>query len=282
MTDLLPLLAATFGASLAGSLHCAGMCGPLVALWAAPGGAPGAVLARHATYHGARGAGYVTLGALAGGLGLGVDRLGDLAGLGRLAAVVTGLALVVAGALRLLRAGGVPVGLPLPGPLARALGRLPGCAPLGRLRGAGPWTRALLLGLVTPLLPCGWLWLFVLAGAGAGGPLAGAAVLAAFWAGTLPILLALGLGVGRAAGGPLARLRQHAPWLTGGAFVVAGALLLALRAPVDVRGGAAHGAVDPAAPAPAALVAPASPAEGVAFVASAGEAVPACCRGHKP
>lgn len=282
MTDLLPLLAATFGASLAGSLHCAGMCGPLVALWAAPGGSAAAVFARHATYHGARGAGYVTLGALAGGLGLGVDRLGALAGLGRVAAVATGLALVVAGALRLLRAGGVQVGVPLPRPLARVLARLPGCAPLARLRGAGPWTRALVLGLVTPLLPCGWLWLFVLAGAGAGGPLAGAAVLAAFWAGTLPVLLALGLGVGRAASGPLARLRPHAPWLTGGAFVVAGALLLALRAPVDVRGGPAPDAAEPAARGPAALVAPTTPVEGVAFVASAGEAVPACCQGHRP
>jgi len=92
-----------------------------------------------------------------------------------------------------------------------------------RLRAAGPpiahaWTarllraqrtrppiaRAAATGLLTTLLPCGWLYAFVATAAAAGSAAGGALVMLAFWAGTLPVLVALGVGVQRLAG-PLAR-----------------------------------------------------------------------------
>ena len=57
---------AVFGASLVGSLHCAGMCGGFVACLC---GGPSKVGSAHLAYHAGRGVGYLTLGALAGLLG---------------------------------------------------------------------------------------------------------------------------------------------------------------------------------------------------------------------
>jgi len=64
-----------------------------------------------------------------------------------------------------------------------------------------------LLGLASALLPCGWLYAFVVIASGTGSVAGGVAVMAAFWLGTLPMLLGLGVGVqqlGR-------RIRRHVP-----------------------------------------------------------------------
>lgn len=58
-----------------------------------------------------------------------------------------------------------------------------------------PWTssatnRAALLGLLTPLLPCGWLYGFAALAATTRGALPGAVVLGALWLGSLPSLTA--------------------------------------------------------------------------------------------
>jgi sulfite exporter TauE/SafE len=90
----------------------------------------------------------------------------------------------------------------------------------------GPRARVLLLGALTPLLPCGWLWLFAASAAGTGSALGGGLVLAAFWAGTVPALLGLGFGLRAAAG----RLRDHLPWIRGVTLVAVGLLTLTGRA----------------------------------------------------
>jgi uncharacterized protein len=72
--------------------------------------------------------------------------------------------------------------------------------PIARLPTTG---RAAALGCVTALLPCGWLYGFVLAAAGTGSALRGALVLAAFWSGSVPVLVgvsSLGRAVSRALG----------------------------------------------------------------------------------
>jgi hypothetical protein len=61
--------------------------------------------------------------------------------------------------------------------------------------GLRPLPRALVIGLLTALLPCGWLYAFAIIAAGAGSAVWGAAVMAAFWAGTVPVLVSLGVGV---------------------------------------------------------------------------------------
>jgi sulfite exporter TauE/SafE len=172
---------ALFSLGLAGSLHCLGMCGPLSA---ALTGAPSA--GRLALYHGGRLSAYAALGWLAARLGTPLQPL------------IHGPWLVLAAALPLLAYALWPRDWALPG-LARALR-----SGLGAARTLPPAPRALSLGLLTPLLPCGLLYAALAAALAAPAPLHGALWLLAFAAGTLPLLLLGAWGQARAfaAGGP--------------------------------------------------------------------------------
>ncbi|MDE3128896.1 MAG: sulfite exporter TauE/SafE family protein, partial [Gemmatimonadota bacterium] len=77
-------------------------------------------------------------------------------------------------------------------------------AALLAMRDRPPVARAAVTGLLTTLLPCGWLYTFVVTAGGTGGAVDGAGVMAVFWLGTVPILLAVGLGAQRLLG-PVAR-----------------------------------------------------------------------------
>lgn len=225
------ILIAVLGASLAGSLHCAGMCGPFAA-WCLAGSAerrvaPGVL---QATYHGGRLLVYAALGAAAGLLGAALDLGGAWLGLQRAALVLAGAAMIAAGVVALLRLHGVA--LPA-APVPRVLRDL---AVRGHTAAGsrGPVGRALAVGLLTGLLPCGWLYAFVLVAAGTGAALDGALVMAAFWAGTVPVLAAVGLGAQRLAG----PLRRHVPVVTALALVVVGVVALSGRFRVPALSGA--------------------------------------------
>jgi sulfite exporter TauE/SafE len=79
------------------------------------------------------------------------------------------------------------------------------------------------MGLVTTLIPCGWLYAFVAVAGGTAHPLTGAGVMALFWLGTLPVMASLGL-LAQSALGPL---RRRLPILTASLLVVFGMLTLA-------------------------------------------------------
>jgi hypothetical protein len=83
-----------------------------------------------------------------------------------------------------------------------------------------PVVRAALLGAVAPLLPCGWLYAFVASAASTGSASNGALVMAAFWAGTVPALAAVTLGLHRALG----PARRFLPFATALALVAVGSL----------------------------------------------------------
>lgn len=218
----------TFGAlflsGLLGSLgHCLGMCGPLVTMFGIqlkarrPAGWP-----YHLLYHASRLGVYVLFGAMAGGLGsvLGLgDSLGKVAGT---VSLLLGLGVVLLG-----------------------LGYL-GWLSLGRIEGAGAWlsramswalqqgssARVLALGALNGLLPCGLVYSALLVAASTGGPLTGAAGMIVFGLGTLPALMAVGVGAGALS----ARVRQ--------VFVrVAGVLILVIGLQLALRGLAAWGVV---------------------------------------
>lgn len=212
---MIALVAPILLASLVGSPHCAGMCGGFVAFYAGQGGRrPWA----HAAYNGGRLASYVALGLLAGALGAGVDRMGAAAGVSRGAAVLAGTLMIAWGAAALLAAAGVR----LPGPSAPALhGRL--AAALRAVHGQPPEVRALVVGLLSTLLPCGFLYAFVAAAAATGSAAAGALVMAAFWLGTVPVMAGLGLVAQRALG----PLRRRLPLVTAAALLVVGLLTVA-------------------------------------------------------
>ncbi len=213
---LIPLAGSILVASLIGSPHCAGMCGGFVCFYSAQDG-PRRIGA-HAAYHAGRLVSYATLGALAGALGVGLDSLGAAAGVHRAAAIVAGFVLLLWGGLSLMRVRGAHFKLP------GVLGRLavPIASAMRRVRAQPPVVRAWVLGLVTTLLPCGWLYLYVAAAAGTGSPFAGAVVMAAFWLGTVPVLAGLGLVAQRA----LAPLRQRLPVISSAVLIVAGLLTI--------------------------------------------------------
>ena len=83
--------------------------------------------------------------------------------------------------------------------------------------------RALVIGLLSTLLPCGFLYVFVAAAAATASPLRGGLVMAAFWAGTVPIMAGLGL----AAQSLLGPLRRRLPIVTAAALMVLGLLAMA-------------------------------------------------------
>jgi sulfite exporter TauE/SafE len=193
------LIGTVFLASLLGSPHCAGMCGPLVAFYA---GAGGISWRSHAAYHGGRLLVYLLLGVAAGGLGRALDAGAAWAGLGRAAALIASVYMVVWAMASLARAAGWRLpSLRLWRP-PQVLRRV-----LGGLRAKPPEVRAVSVGLVSALLPCGWLYTFVVSAAGTGSVAGGAAVMGLFWLGNVPMLL----GVGATTAGLLGRGRAWLP-----------------------------------------------------------------------
>jgi sulfite exporter TauE/SafE len=198
---MLSLLLTIVAVSLAGSLHCAGMCGAFVVF--AVGGQDrenakaGGQWRAQAAYHGGRLLTYALLGALAGGVGSVVDLAAKEAKLQHAAAWLAGGVMVAVGLMALAKhwSGLRAAAWKPPAGLTRLL-------TAGHRAAAGltPVRRALAIGLLTTLLPCGWLWTFALAAAGTGSPWKGAAVMAAFWTGTVPVLAVLGAGVKKAMG----------------------------------------------------------------------------------
>ena len=222
------LLAAVFVASLLGSLHCAGMCGPFVAFATLhpKGVAPKPTRSSQLqlAYHGSRLLAYVLLGALAGALGATLNLGGTWIGVGKVAGIIAGIFLVVAGLSRLLTIAG----LRLPAWPGSQL--IQHCVTAGQVT-AAKWTplrRASLIGLLTAVLPCGWLYAFVAVAAGTGHVVQGAAVLFVFWSGTVPILAGIGAGLGQVV------LRAGRPFQWAIAFIVLGLGLQSIAARYNI------------------------------------------------
>lgn len=207
MTELLPAIVAS---SLIGSVHCVAMCGPLVGL-------AGSRSLRLALSHAlGRLATYATLGAAAGLVGRAVDLAGRLADIQRAAAIAAAIAIVF---------GGV-YAVAAPRRRAAAGGGAAFRRGLVRLRARRrPAVRAWLAGALTGLIPCGWLWAFVVAAAGTGSAGGGALVMAAFWLGTVPAMT----GMLAVAGPVIEALRRRLPVVTAAVLVLVGLGTLALR-----------------------------------------------------
>lgn len=185
-------LAATLVASLAGSLHCAAMCGPFLPLLQ---GEPVSRSARSSRatrlmlYHAGRGFAYLSLGLAAGSLSRTMQASADSLLLQRILAVVMALGLVFA-ALRMAWPRKRLVQLKLgskKSPLHKVRAKIFAL----REQGQGELF-SLALGLASALLPCGWLWSYVWLAGTRSNPWAATATMAAFWLGTLPALTLLG------------------------------------------------------------------------------------------
>ena len=85
--------------------------------------------------------------------------------------------------------------------------------------------RAWLIGVLTGLLPCGWLWAFVVSAAGTASPWAGAAMMAVFWFGTVPAMT----GVLALGGTVIDGVRRKLPVISACVLIVLGVSTLASR-----------------------------------------------------
>ena len=207
-------------ASLLGSVHCAAMCGAFVCFYASDDAATSwrSDAGAHAAYNIGRLLSYLSLGLAAGALGAMLDRGGTLAGVGNVAAIAAGVLMVGWGVNAMLVARGVRRPVAVPASWQHAMG-----GALQRVRWRPPVVRAAATGLLTTLLPCGWLYAFVVTAGGAGTPLRGALVMLVFWVGTLPMMLAVGYGAQRFFG----PLRARLPMVSAGVIVVLGLFSIA-------------------------------------------------------
>ena len=189
MSDWVALAIPAVAAGLFGSAHCLGMCGGLSGLFAMHTGARSTasqpLLA--VTYNLGRIASYATLGALSAYAGQGLtDVLPGLAVPIRLAA---GLVIVLMGIQ-------IAFGWQLLGPVEKVgsyLWRL--VSPLTKhVLPVTSAPKALALGLLWGLLPCGLVFSMLLVAMAGSDPLHGAIVMVAFGIGTMPSMLLTGLG----------------------------------------------------------------------------------------
>jgi hypothetical protein len=195
-----------FLAGLAGGVHCAAMCGPLVSIVGGP--RPESPnrwqwLAHALAYNAGRISTYVLAGALTGaagaaGLALRGEPLTQQFLLATMSVALIVIAACIAGVTPLVRA--------IEGAGAVAWRRI---QPYSRwFLPANTPARAFGLGLVWGWLPCGMVYVALIASLATADPLHGALVMAAFGAGTLPNLLAIAAwfrNVPRLAKGRLAR-----------------------------------------------------------------------------
>lgn len=186
------LFGAAWLAGFLGSAHCIGMCGAIVVLFEQQGALGSGRWWRRFAYNGGRLGFYALLGAIAGaggavitkvaGVGAGLVMLRLIAG-----AIVVAIGLNLAfdlPATRFLERAGTGIWRRL-SPLAAKV--LPITSP----------AHALAAGFIWGALPCGLVYSAVAMAVASGGPGKGAAVMLAFWLGTLPALVLAGASAER-------------------------------------------------------------------------------------
>jgi hypothetical protein len=194
---------------LAGSLHCAAMCGPLMLALPVPAGGAARALASRLVYQSGRVFTYCLLGSLAGAAG----KTMLAAGAQRWLSIALGVAILLGLAFSKRFLLSAPV-IGLVGRLKQAMS--------AQLRKRSRRSLAL-LGALNGLLPCGLVYV-ALAGATAQGTVSGAVLcMALFGLGTLPATLAISLS-GKMFP-PVLRLKLR-PAIPVGLCVVAGLLIL--------------------------------------------------------
>ena len=232
MTGLFPLLLTALLAGLLGSAHCLGMCSGISGLFAMHASMSGlrAELPLALTYNLGRLLSYVVLGAVVGTIGAQfVDVIPVLAGPVRLVAglLIVLIGLQIAFDLRLLafieRAGGTI--WEKVAPLSRRL------LPVTNL------PRAMGLGLMWGLLPCGLVYSMLLIAATGADGMAGAFTMLAFGIGTTPAMLLTGLGAARLS----AQMQRRNTRIGAGLLIVlVGILTLALPVVSSLSGNNGH------------------------------------------
>ena len=170
---------AAFILGFVGSVHCAGMCGPLALALPATGNSQTTFLLGRLAYNAGRVITYALLGGLFGMVG----QTFVLAGLQRWLSLVAGIAV--------LAAFFFTSKISLSTSLSRAVGMLK--TAFGTLLQRRTFGSLLLLGLVNGLLPCGLVYVACAGAAATGSFFTGIEYMFVFGLGTVPMMLAIGL-----------------------------------------------------------------------------------------
>ncbi|MCA2976971.1 MAG: sulfite exporter TauE/SafE family protein [Myxococcaceae bacterium] len=192
-------------AGATGSLHCALMCGPLACAGLPKGAGRQAAMV---AWHAGRLSGYVALGLALGSVGTGLSRALAVSVQPVLPWLMA--AGLVATALELgKRLRPLPFAHRLSSAMVRAAARL------------HPAWRSFVIGLATPLLPCGLLAGVFLAAMATGGALGGGALMGAFALGAVPALASTQAGAGLGARWPTLSwaMRRAVPLFAAGVLV---------------------------------------------------------------
>jgi sulfite exporter TauE/SafE len=171
---------------LAGSLHCAGMCGPIAVALPHTAGGKGSYVAGRMLYQFGRITTYSVIGALAG-LGAGAVSISGYEGV---VSITAGILMIVTAVMQILwHKSLIPSGpmMKLTAPVRVGLHTLLQKHSLVALGG---------IGLINGLLPCGLVLSAVFGSASTADPASGAMFMAAFGVGTLPVMTTLSLGGG--------------------------------------------------------------------------------------
>ena len=205
-------LAAGLLLGLAGSVHCAVMCGPLVLSlggWVDPRRAR---LPPILAYHAGRVIMYLLLALAAGATG----RALSYGGFGRAVSVGSGLLLLILAAGRGSRL------VPRRGAIFWSLVITRACVAASRSTRVRPLAGQFAAGAVNGLLPCGLVYAAAIAAAGFGSVPAALTFMSGFGLGTVPVLLGIGLSSSSLSPSTRTRLRK----LTPAALALTGALLI--------------------------------------------------------
>lgn len=188
--EMFPLFFAVLSASLIGSAHCVGMCGPFAIMVLNEKDSNSQRILSMGWYHFGRAITYMLIGSVAGLAGSWLDQGTSLIGWQQSAAWLTGISMIAFGTFALLRL--IKVGTLHFQPPARLQTLVR--AGFRKANQLPRSVRPLAIGSVTGFLPCGWLYAFLLLAIGTSHPLTGALVMLAFWMGTVPALSVIGLG----------------------------------------------------------------------------------------
>ena len=172
------------------SLHCVGMCGPIVLTYSvaantSQGRQP--LIGLHLAYNAGRMVTYTALGAAAGLAGGAMGWVGRFAGIENIASIVAGCAMLLTGIALLGFVPGIKAwsGFSMPGRLLRPVGKL--------ISSTAPGAK-FTLGLMMGFLPCGMIYAALMKAIGEATLLGGAMAMFTFSIGTSVALFAVGLG----------------------------------------------------------------------------------------
>lgn len=227
------LLGSVFAASLLGSLHCVGMCGPF-AMLASSSEERKSVLAPTAAYSLGRLSTYSLVGVVFGSLGMALNQsiaaVGgvSLSSIQQIATMAAGGLMIAVGVIALARQLGWRVHLPNGFRWLQTILK----NGFGVVRKQPRIRKAFLIGALSCLMPCGWLYTFAIVAAGTGSPWMGGLTMISFWAGTVPIMVALMLGAGKLG----SAFQQKVPVAMAILVILIGCFTIFYRAPVAIGG----------------------------------------------